>query len=321
MKDTEYAYAVASVRAQEAKLLTPSDLEQMIGAANAADAARVLSDRGWTGMEDEDPSAFQEQLEGLWEMLAGILPEKHLLDFLLVKQDFHNAKAALKGRVTGVECAPLYLGPCLVDPALLTAAVNEKRFDRLPDWLAVPTRDAYDLLTRTLDGQLCDVFLDRAGLEVTLRLAKETKNSFLIKIAQQLCLTADLKIALRAARTKKDETFLEAALADCADVSKSGLTKASARGEEALLQYLEASGFGEAAAQIKTSNTAFEKWCDDLLMRQVSDAKRIAFGVEPLLAYYIAGEAQIKNARIILSMKRNGLPPEQIRERVRALYV
>ena len=56
-------------------------------------------------------------------------------------------------------------------------------------------------------------------------------------------------------------------------------------------------------------------------MAQVEGAKYKSFGVEPLIAYYIAVETQVKAVRIILSCKYNGLKAETIRERVRKLYV
>ena len=56
-------------------------------------------------------------------------------------------------------------------------------------------------------------------------------------------------------------------------------------------------------------------------MSHIEKAKYKSFGIEPLIAFYIAKDAEIKNVRIILSCKHNELPPQTIRERVRKLYV
>ena len=69
------------------------------------------------------------------------------------------------------------------------------------------------------------------------------------------------------------------------------------------------------------SFASFEKWCDDLLMQQLDEARRVSFGLAPLIAYYVARDAEIKNIRILLSCKRLGLPADQIRERMREAYV
>ncbi|MBQ1545725.1 MAG: V-type ATPase subunit [Clostridia bacterium] len=56
-------------------------------------------------------------------------------------------------------------------------------------------------------------------------------------------------------------------------------------------------------------------------MECVNQARYTAFGIDPVVAYYIARDAEIKSARIILSAKKNGLSNDVIRERVRTLYV
>ena len=45
------------------------------------------------------------------------------------------------------------------------------------------------------------------------------------------------------------------------------------------------------------------------------------FGIGPVAAYILARENEIKTVRIILAAKRNNLPEEMLRERVRAMYV
>lgn len=50
-------------------------------------------------------------------------------------------------------------------------------------------------------------------------------------------------------------------------------------------------------------------------------SKYITFGPEPIFSYIVAKETEIKNLRIIMVSKTNGISPEAIRERVRDLYV
>ena len=46
-----------------------------------------------------------------------------------------------------------------------------------------------------------------------------------------------------------------------------------------------------------------------------------AFGIEPLAAYYIAKEAEIKDIRILTVCKESGTDNTAITERMRKLYV
>ena len=49
-------------------------------------------------------------------------------------------------------------------------------------------------------------------------------------------------------------------------------------------------------------------------------AKYIALGPEPVIAYLMAKETEIKNLRIIFTGKINRLPENTIRERLREAY-
>ena len=47
MRETDYAYAVARVRAHESRLLTRADLDRLLTAADEAECRRILADRGY----------------------------------------------------------------------------------------------------------------------------------------------------------------------------------------------------------------------------------------------------------------------------------
>ena len=65
----------------------------------------------------------------------------------------------------------------------------------------------------------------------------------------------------------------------------------------------------------------FEKWCDDIIIELAESARTMAFGAEPLAAYYIARETEQKNLRILSVCKEFGADKKTITERMRKLYV
>ena len=67
--------------------------------------------------------------------------------------------------------------------------------------------------------------------------------------------------------------------------------------------------------------TAFERECDNAVTRYVSDAKRVPFGEETVIAYLYAREAELTAIRTILASRRAGLDGAAIRERLRDTYV
>jgi len=66
--------------------------------------------------------------------------------------------------------------------------------------------------------------------------------------------------------------------------------------------------------------SAFERQCDNELVQYLKTARQTAFGVEPVLAFLLGKQFELKNVRIILAGLRTGCSPEDIRERLRDSY-
>ena len=105
------------------------------------------------------------------------------------------------------------------------------------------------------------------------------------------------------------------------ELGKEQLIRAALGGTESLFSYLEGTAYSDAAVLLKDSAAQYEKWCDDVIMELAETARMQAFGSEPLAAYFIAKEAEIKNLRILSVCKEFGADKETITERMRKLYV
>ena len=92
-------------------------------------------------------------------------------------------------------------------------------------------------------------------------------------------------------------------------------------GEETLAAFLAGTPYAETAKALEESFSAFERRCDNLLIEEIRPQKYNPFTISPLAAYVLARENEVKCVRVILSGKRNGLPEESIREKVRETYV
>lgn len=323
MKDTEYTFAVARIRANETRLINRNELEQMIAAPDVHAVLQLLSDKGWdtAGAPEDTDRMLRRQTQALWQLMEEAAPDIRALTFLLAKHDFHNLKAALKCTVSARAPEPYWLEPATVPPADIWAAVCARRFGSLPGEMQSAAQEAYDLLVRAGDSQRADSLLDRAALEAVRSRAAGSGSDFAGQIAERICAAANLKIALRAACTGRDERFLQAALCECETLNKHALAAAAARGRQELAGFLSQSAYAGCVPAAAGGFAAFEKWCDDMVFSRLEGARLVSFGPAPLIAYYIAREREIQNIRILLSCKRLGLPAERIRERMREAYV
>lgn len=318
MKDTEYAFGVAKIRANENRLLSAAVLESLITAPSYSDALKILSDSGFGNCnEDNVDVILSDRAEQMFSLVRECAPDGKSLDFLIVKNDFHNAKTLLKAYITKSDCEAFLLSPHITDVKLIKDAVEKKEYDGVPQYMRGALEEAYQAITKTLDGQLADIILDKAALEAQIFLAKQSEDEFSIGLANHMTALSDIKIAFRASSMSKPREFYERALASCDMLDNNELTAAALNGTNAISDYISARGFEKAADCVKKSFAAFEKCIDDELIGYVQNAKYHSLGVSPLVAFSLACENEIKNVRIVLSCKKNGFSEENIRERVR----
>lgn len=313
MKDTNYAYAVANVRAMEPRLLSESFMEQLVDAPNFDEVKRLLADNG--------VEKFDDNMIKTWDFLNEIAPDIKELEFLIVKNDFHNLKAIIKGIVSGHDGSIYCIKPCVLNVDEFSQKLNSKDFESLPEWISKTAGEAYGLLTSTMDGQLFDMFIDKASLAAVKDFAKKAKSSFADRLAETFAALTNIKIAVRIAGTKKGEAFLDNAFCECDTLDVDELKSASANGKDELVSYINTTIYESLCESIAKSAADFERECDNMLMELLDGARRISLGPEPLICYYYAKETEWKMLRIIVSGKNTELDSQSIRERMRELYV
>ena len=322
MVKEQYLYAVARIRSKELALLSVSFLEQLMNAPDEASCLKLLEQKGWEGAKSGD----EEQMLTLerkktWELMKELLGDVSPFDVFLYANDYSNLKAAVKGCRHRTELENIYIGQGTVPVDTMRKALKENRFDELPEAMRETAREAQRVLLQTGDGQLCDMIIDRAALEAIYQAGKASGNEFLEMYAELTVACAEITTAVRACRTGKDRGFLERALAPCDSLDVKELTDAALQSEEAIGRYLAGTQYQEGAKALESSLSAFERWCDNYMIRRIRPQLHNAFGLGPLAAYILARENEIKSVRMILSGKKNHLTESVVRERVRETYV
>lgn len=321
IKDTDYAYAVARLKANENKLLTSSDIEALISCRTLRQCFEFLASKGWSVNEESTVAqVLRQQNKELWTLLCESVPDKSVLNVLTVLNDYFNLKAAVKASLTDSDPERLFVYPTSVDLDGLKEAVNVREFSRLGEEAGKAVEEAYRAALTSGSGQAADIILDKAALDCLSRLSGESKSELVQETARLICTFADIRTAYRAAKTKKSESFLDKALSDGGALERKMLIEKSLKGEKELSEYLKTTDFKKAAELISKSTTEFEKYCDDAVLENVKKAKYMFLGFEPVMAFYYAKQAELKTVRILLGAKQNGLSDDALRERVRALY-
>lgn len=322
MAENDFVYAVARIRSKELGLLSASFMEQLLTAKDEKEGLRLLNERGWGKDGQNAAEMLKEEQTKTWELMAELMGDQvSLLNVFRYENDFHNLKAAIKNACSEQKIDGIFVdGGTLPADRIRTAAENQD-FSALPEPMAEAGKEASELLLKTGDGQLCDCVLDRAALEMMREAGEASAEEVIRDYAELRCASADIKIAVRSCATGKDRAFMERALTECRSLSKTQLMDAAVIGLEAICSYLEHTSYAAAVEELKKNASAFERWCDNALIQSIRPQLYRSFGPGPLAAFLLARENELKTVRIILSGKKNQMPEQMIRERVRETYV
>lgn len=321
MRETDYAYCVARIRANERYLLKEKDMADLLECKDFDAAVQYLIDKKWITQKGGISDLIKYQSEKLWTLLNESVPDKKELDILCVTNDFFNIKAAVKCHFADKDPNEYYIQPTTLNLRELTENVASHKFSAIGGVKGKCAEESYKTACLTENGQNADIITDRACIDEIKRYSESKGDSVTSEICAFLCDTANIKIAFRCEQTQKKRDFVETAVGECNRISRKNLIEAALGGEEMLTEYLFNTPYREGAEIYLSSAAEYEKWCDNKVIGIAKKSGFTAFGFDPVCAYYYAKLNEMKSVRIILTGLKSGADKIKIKERVRALYV
>ena len=332
--DTRYAYAVARIRALENRLLDRSRIDIMLEAKTSQDVLKILGETDYSAAlgDIQDEYDFEKLLVAernkVIELLKKIAPNPEVISILIMRYDFHNMKVLLKAKYLGESSDHLLVDAGSVNPALLKKMVEEDTYRDLPPLMRKAMEETVSEFQKNEDPQMISFALDKYLYETLTALALEQKSEFLIRYFKMQADLINVSAFLRVKNLNKSREFLENVLLDNGIIEKRVFLQLFMEPEpaDALIARMTNSDYSliiEEGARMwlkNRSTTDFEKLADNYLLRYLQSAKMVVFGAEPLIAYLLAKEIEIKIIRMIMISKLNGIPVEDIKERLRDVY-
>ena len=306
-------------------MLTRERMERMIDAKDSGEAAKVLSECGYGELTQLTSAALEELLadarRNTFRDMADSVPDRRLVEVFQLKYDYHNIKTLLK--------APQDAERLLIDAGTVPAETMRKKhaenggWDFLPADMAAAADEAQRVLAETGSARSSDCILDRAYFARLEKLAADSHIPYLQDYVRAMIDAANLRSLIRTQRLGLDAGFLREVLFPGGSVTPEAIRAGSGSGAAALWRgtaFAREAELGDEAAK-GGSLTAFEKACDDAVLRAAGAARRVPFGVEVALGYLAAKEAEWTAVRTVLSGRMAGVPAEALRERLREQYV
>lgn len=322
--DWRYTSQSAQVRTLEMQMLTRATLLDMANAPDF-DAAVASLTVGEYAMGQGKPS-FGEIEAVLLEKRAAVramfqewMLDEPVAELLKSRQDFANVRLAIRRAVTDRPIGTDYSTEGNVPPELLVQAFEEDNYELLPDYL----RDAVEqaVLAYYQDKQIpaIDYAIDQFEARHKVRRATEIGEVFLLNLCR---IEIDLTNIRTVFRVKYSDADRRNAMLEGGFVEADRLKQALEMGNEALGQLFFATPYHrvvEAGAAYFATNESFlkvEQQCEEYMTGYLRATSQITAGPQPIIAYLLLREQEIRTIRLILTAKKNNLDTRLILDRI-----
>lgn len=328
-----FAQAISRIKVLETRLLDKAKFDRMIESPSAEEALKIIQENeysihlGKIKKPQEYDILLSEELKRIYALLVEVSPVKGLVDMMSIRYDYHNIKVLLKAKALEANLDYLLIDIGTVDLDKLKVYINSEDYVDLSPIMREGTSKAATEFKINKDPQIIDIILDSYMFKDMLSKAMKLENEFIINYLKISIDLINIKTLFRVKKQNKDRDFLMMVILSGGKLDKDVFINSINESMDSFSQKLSYTDYGHILKQAQEEylNTGkmngFEKLSENFIMNIMKDTKFISFGPEPLLAYLIAKETEIKNIRIIMVGKLNKVAPAFLRERLRELYV
>ncbi|MBU4332142.1 V-type ATPase subunit [Patescibacteria group bacterium] len=346
-----YLTATGQIRVLEKKLLDATDIERMVDAKNTEQAFKVFSD---TDLADnlldvkmeEYGKALDDDLGQTKKFLEKATPNKDLVRLLFLEQDFHNIKLLLKQRYFELDLTGdlSNVGTIKADD-LKAYVLNKENRNKKLETRDTDNADVSEIIDKMvtefdmkkndsnnpLSPSEIDLKLDKEYFELSLSLAKEIKNDFILDFTRRQIDVVNIRSLLRVKNLKTPSTDsgsrlrLEDLLVDGGQIELKKLSSFLEKDVDELTAFLKGyltrsqEKFLQEYSE-KKNLWQLEKGFDDLETDYIKHTKWMSYGSEIIFGYWYAKKNAARNVRLIMTGKLNNIPADEIKQRVRDIF-
>lgn len=333
IREEDYAYSTARIRAVEIRLLDESKLNRLLNMTDIQDAVKLLLESGYgtdhTEMEkkaaENIEGLFDEELKKTYDLLLEILPSPEPVYLFMRRYDYLNAKLILKAEFLGVNISERLSRMGTIEPKKLLGYITDRNFGELPDMLKEAVTESIEAFSQTRDPQIIDLILDKASYQNMLQDAVQYGDPFLTELVKKLIDIANIRIIVRSGLIGLPEDFVKKALIDGGSFSVRTLQDFVGKNWRDFISILKGAGHEKLSSDLtKALETdgisEIEKILDDHIISWLKPSKFTTLGLDPSIAYLFLKETEIKNVRLIITGIVNKIPADIIKERLRLSY-
>ncbi|MDE6885314.1 MAG: V-type ATPase subunit, partial [Clostridia bacterium] len=252
------------------------------------------------------------------EFVLEAMPSGQGMESFVVKNDYHNLKAIVKGKYMRLDDVDFMLMPKgSFDPKEVKDMVYADDYSVLTDLQKTALLEIDSARANgNTSPRFIDLTLDKACYKEIMSSLKKVKNKFMPKYWQTNIDMMNISCFVRACNAC-DKTLFDESFIDGGKLEKRFFT-----GElSGVLDKLTYTSYPQIAEALKTGDfVAFERIWDNTLLNIFKDERNDIFSVAPIAGFYVAKKIEIKIVRMICILLKNDVDKDVIRDRLRELY-
>lgn len=291
-----YSNGVASAKSRE--LFSKSFYDQLINAKDYNNCLELISSTFWVGETQDIDKMLDSKKQELFDFIKYNSPSREIIDFFLLAQDFDNL---------GVICRLMSVGKNL-HTTLVAGETNPK--DLVCFLETGVTKNIDKALLNAFKNKPSDLSLSQIDLYFKQKKYETLKSKVKSQIMKNLLFdTLDLQNICVMLRCENKDAFLKNKVVS-GFLNEKVLNKIFEKDESVLF---ELSGLTREIAEIafvKNKQKAFaqiDRLASELPLLSIKPFAKETDTVAPFLEYCFSYLAQLKNIKMILSLKRNGV--------------
>ncbi|NLY20727.1 MAG: V-type ATP synthase subunit C [Tissierellia bacterium] len=333
MKREEFVQASATTRVYEKSLLRRDQIDRMTDAKTIDDVFRILSETDYSEriskLDDKyDIDTFLDgEINHFYSEIYGVTTYKNIVDIMAIYYIYHNLKVIVKESIVDEDLERLYckLRRDVTDEIRLTISRGEKLSET--DKYRETVNRALEDYEVSKDPQRIDLIIDRCYYNHLNILSREINVPMLNRYSKNTIDFYNVKLTLRAKSQNKKLDFVDEFLVAGGNINLDEFRLNYFDSIDSIISKLknyDISPYLQKGLEGYKSNgkiSEFDKAMQNYQMDIAKESKRITYGPEVLFSYLVAKEAEVESIRVIFTAKINDLPPDEIRVRLRDLYV
>ncbi len=322
--DWRYVFQSAQVRVLEMQMFTRAAFLDMANAENFQAAADLLSateyslphsGQHFTEVED----ILRARRSAVRQLFEELMIDKAVVHLFRTRDDFANLRLAVRRTLTEKPIGADYSEDGNVPPELYEEVFEQENYDLFPDYMADAVEQAVLAYYRNKQIPDIDHAIDAVQAQYNLKQAHRLKSIFLLGLFRVQIDLTNIRTMLRLKYTDSEQrnVFLKGGF-----IELERLERGAEIGYEALAPLFFVTPYYrlvEAGVAYLMSDKSFlkvEQQCEEHLTGFLKSTVQITTGPQPIIAYLLMKENEIRTVRLILTAKKNNLDTKLILDRI-----